>query len=142
MSGSVAKYLLVTVCLTNLALASAKERADEGGVRDVEAKWSEAFVTGDETYLNQLLDSSYVSVGSTGQAHEKSKIVDMAKVYATKHPGEHADRLPSTSTARVIGKTAVVQHRGKTETSVDVFYYSEGRWHAWYSQHTTITPGT
>jgi hypothetical protein len=142
MSGSFAKYLLIAVCLTNLAFASGKERADENGVRDVETKWSEAFVTGDEAYLNQLLGSSYLSVGSTGQAHEKSKIIDMAKAYATKHPGEHADKLPSTSMIRVIGKTAVVQHRGKTETSVDVFYYSEGRWHAWYSQHTAITPGT
>ncbi len=141
MSGIVAKYLLIAVCFANLAFASGKERADENSVRDVETKWSEAFVTGDATYLDQLLDSYYVSVGSTGQAHEKSKIIDMAKAYAVKHPGEHADKLPSTSTIRVIGKTAVVQHRGKTETSVDVFYYSEGRWHAWYSQHTTITPG-
>jgi hypothetical protein len=142
MSKSLTGFLFVTVCLTNLAFAYAKEPADENGVRDVETKWSEAFVTGDETYLNQLLDNSYVSVGSTGQAHDKNKIVSMAKSYALKHPGEHADKLPSTSTIRVIGKTAVVQHRGKTETSVDVFYYSEGRWHAWYSQHTTIASGT
>ena len=141
MSGSLAKCLLVAVCFTSLAYGSGKEQADENGVGEVETKWSEAFVTGDDAYLNQLLDPSYVSVGSSGQAHEKDKIIAMAKSYATQHPGEHADKLPSTSTIRVIGKMAVVQHRGKTDTSVDVFYYRGGRWHAWYSQHTAVTPG-
>jgi hypothetical protein len=107
MSGIVAKYLLIAVCYTNLVFASAKEPADESGVRDVETKWSEAFVTGDEVYLNLLLDPSYVSVGSTGEAHEKSKIIEMAKTYAAKHPGEHAEKLPSTSTFGVIGRAAV-----------------------------------
>jgi hypothetical protein len=39
---------------------------------------------------------------------------------------------------RVIGDAAVVQHHGDKERSVDVFYFRDGRWHAWYSQHTSL----
>jgi hypothetical protein len=31
-----------------------------------------------------------------------------------------------------------VQHRNSGDTSVDVFYFRDGRWHAWYSQHTRL----
>ena len=62
----------------------------------------------------------------------------MAHAFAQTHPGQHGPPLPKTSTIRVIGFAGVVHHHGDTESSVDVFYFRDGRWHAWYSQHTKL----
>ena len=112
--------------------------ADEAGVRDAENRWSEAFMSGDAATLDALLDADYVSTGANGKARDKAQIIKLALDYATAHPGQHASPLAPTSTIRVVGNAAVVQHRNSTDTSVDVFYFRDGRWHAWYSQHTRL----
>jgi len=119
--------------------ATAAEGSDEAGVRDAENRWSEAFVSGDAATLDALLDADYVSTGATGKPRAKAEIIGLATGYAKTHPGEHAKPLPATSTIRVIGEAAVVQHHNVGETSVDVFYFRDGHWHAWYSQHTQVT---
>jgi Domain of unknown function (DUF4440) len=125
-------FFVLMFPLGNLIAAT----ADEAGVRDAENRWSEAFVSGDAATLDALLDADYVSTGTSGKARSKAEIVGLATSYAKAHPGEHAKPLSSTSTIRVIGNAAVVQHHGASDTSVDVFYFSDGRWVAWYSQHT------
>lgn len=120
------------------AAGAAEKQADEAGVRDAENHWSEAFVSGDAATLDALLDADYVSTGATGKPRTKAEIIGLATAYAKAHPGEHAKSLPATSTIRVIGDAAVVQHHNPSDTSVDVFYFKDGRWHAWYSQHTKI----
>ena len=85
-----------------------------------------------------MLDADYVSTGATGKPRSKAEIVALASTYAKAHPGEHAKPLPATSTIRVIGDAAVVQHHNAGDTSVDVFYFRNGRWYAWYSQHTKL----
>ena len=129
-------------CALACALASSgTARAaspDQAGVRDAENRWSEAFMTGDAATLDALLDSGYVSIGGNGQAHPKAVIIRFATEYAKAHPGQHAKPLPPTSTIRVIGNAAVVQHHSPEAASVDVFYFRDGRWHAWYSQHTQV----
>jgi hypothetical protein len=110
----------------------------EAGVRDVENGWSKAFVTGNTAYLDALLDPAYVSVGTKGNARAKAEIISLARGYAKDHPGTVATPLPPTSTISVKGTAAVVTHHGDSDTSVDVFYYADGRWRAWYSQHTAI----
>jgi len=140
------KALALAVVLSIASLsgmsAAATPSADPGeaGVRDVENGWSKAFVTGDAAYLDGLLDASYVSVGSKGNPRSKAEIIALARSYATQHPGTQATPLPATSTIAVKGTAAVVTHHGDSETSVDVFYYADGRWRAWYSQHTAISP--
>jgi hypothetical protein len=134
--------------LTGLALAcalitmgtatAAGKVADEAGVRDAENQWSEAFIGGDTATLDALLDADYVSTGANGKARPKAEIIRIAGEYAKAHPGGHATPMPSTSTIRVIGNAAVVQHHNSSDTSVDVFYFRDGRWHAWYSQHTKL----
>ena len=42
--------------------------ADADAVRQTENGWSEAFVTGDRSFLEALLAPEYVSVGTTGEA--------------------------------------------------------------------------
>jgi hypothetical protein len=110
------------------------------GVREVENGWNHAFVHGDSAYLEALLDPEYVSVGAKGNARPKAEIVALAAKFAQEHPGEVDSPLPPTSTIRIQGNAAVVTHHGKDNVSVDVFYFAEGRWHAWYSQHTSIAP--
>ena len=135
------RMLLVSLSIfliVSHAATAADKIADEAGVRDAENRWSEAFVSGDAATLETLLDSDYVSTGATGKARSKSEIIGLASNYAKAHPGEHAKPLPATSTIRVIGNAAVVQHHNVSDTSVDVFYFRDGRWYAWYSQHTKI----
>ena len=127
--------LVAGVLCTTLGAARAP---DEAGVRDAENRWSEAFISGDTDSLEALLDASYVSVNTKGHARGKAEILKLAHDYSTAHPGEHAKPLPSSSTIRVIGDAAVVQHHGDADTSVDVFYFRDGRWHAWYSQHSSL----
>ena len=95
-------------------------------------------MTGDAATLDALLDPDYVSVGTAGQPRAKAEILQLSRDFARAHPGQHAQPLPSTSTIRVIGDAAVVQHHGDKDTSVDVFYFRDGRWRAWYSQHTSL----
>lgn len=66
--------------------------------------------------------------------HASFNVRPLARNQATAHPGEHATPLSPTSTIRVIGNAALVQHRGAQETSVDASYFRDGRWHAWYSK--------
>ena len=110
----------------------------ESSVRAAENSWSEAFITGDSATLESLLDADYVSTGATGKPRTKAEIIALASAYAKAHPGQHGQPLAATSTIRVIGNAAVVQHHNPSDTSVDVFYFKDGRWVAWYSQHTKV----
>ena len=131
--------IFALICLLGVSGAAMAAKApDEAGVRDAENRWNEAFVSGDAVVLDALLDADYVSVNASGKARPKAEIIQGAKKYGTAHPGEHGNPLPPTSTIRVVGNAAVVQHHGTTETSVDVFYFRDGQWHAWYSQHTKL----
>ena len=135
MINSNARPLLCGVLMVATAFAHAgSSRAD--AVREAENRWSEAFISGDAGTLDALLDADYVSVSATGKARPKAEIIALAVAYAKAHPGEHAKALPATSAIRVIGDTALVQHRNSGDMSVDVFYFADGHWHAWYSQHT------
>jgi hypothetical protein len=133
--GNLALAFLLTWTGTSFA---AGDSANEAGVREAENRWSEAFVSGDAATLDALLDAEYVSTGTNGNARPKAEIIRIARAYAKEHPGEHAKPLSSTSTIRVIGNAAVVQHHGDSDASVDVFYFREDHWHAWYSQHTKL----
>ena len=113
---------------------------DAAGVRDAENQWSRAFLSGDTATLDALLDAQYVSVSTTGHARTKAEVLDLSRAFAVAHPGEQSKPLPPTSTIRVIGNAAVVQHHGDSDTSVDVFYFTDGRWRAWYSQHSKLEP--
>ncbi len=127
------------ICCVTSSVHAAVPGTDPGeaGVREVENGWSKAFVTDDAAYLEALLDPAYVSVGTSGAARPKADIIAMAKAYGAAHPGETAPALSPSAKIDVRGSAAIVVHRSKGETSVDVFHYTDGRWRAWYSQHTT-----
>ena len=138
-------YRLLSVAMLFLsAVAGARaapiEQIDEASVRAIETRWSEAFITGDAAVLDALLDPSYVSIGTNGKARPKTEIIAIATSYAAKHPGQHAEPLPASSTVELIGNAAVVRHRSDNDVSIDIFSYEGNQWRARYSQHTAIAP--
>ena len=112
---------------------TANERS-EAGVQAVEKRWSEAFMRGETAYLNDLLAEDYISVNGSGAVRTKADIIEMSRKYAANNQGPMPDLPPSP--VSIIGDAAIVQHDNQSERSVDVFYYRDGRWYAWYSQHT------
>ena len=133
--------MILTALAAAAALAAAVHEApDAAGVRHAEDLWGEAFVTGDGATLEALLDPQYVSVNAAGVARPKDKIISLARDYAAKNPGQHGTPMDATSTIRVVGKTALVQHHSPGGFSMDLFYYEGRRWRAWYSQHAAAPP--
>lgn len=105
------------------------------GVNAVEDHWTRAFVAGDAAYLDRLLADDYVSVNGNGVARPKAEVIAMAQRYAASNPAPLAPRDPSP--VSIEGDTAIVHHRSPQDVSIDVFYWRDGAWHAWYSQHLT-----
>ena len=129
--------LLLAVGIAAIAAsAHASEPITAAGVRATEERWSQAFVKGDTATLALILDPDYVSVSANGISRSKAEILSAAVAFAAKNPGQRSAPLPDTSTIRVFGSAAVVQHRSATDVSVDVFRYRGGHWRALYSQHT------
>jgi hypothetical protein len=129
--------LLAVVGSANAADAPETERSVEG-VRAVEAHWQKAFLGGDAAYLETLLDPAYVSVGHAGNARPKAEIIALAKRIAEKKMSPQPPDHPAQIVVR--DDAAIVTDSTSGDTSVDVFYYADGRWHAWYSQHTPVQP--
>src|SRR5690242_14042476 len=129
--------LLAVLGSANAADTPETERSVEG-VRGVEAHWQKAFLGGDAAYLETLLDPAYVSVGHAGNARPKAEIIALAQKIAAKkmspQPPDHPAQIV------VHDNAAIVTDSTSGDTSVDVFYYADGRSHAWYSQHTPVQP--
>jgi len=121
---------------TGTAFAASETERSIEGVRAVEAHWQKAFLEGDSAYLESLLDGTYVSVGHSGNARPKAEIIALSKNIAEKKMAPQTPEHPATIV--VHDNAAVVTDSGSGDTSVDVFYYADGRWHAWYSQHTPV----
>lgn len=139
-SRQIAACLLIATCMSGSASAvdaPETERSIEG-VRAVEAHWQKAFVGGDASYLETLLDPAYVSVGHSGNPRPKAEIIALSKkIAAQKMPPQTPDH---PAVIVVHDNAAIVTDTSSSDTSVDVFYYAGGRWHAWYSQHTPVKP--
>ncbi|HWE46443.1 MAG TPA: nuclear transport factor 2 family protein [Caulobacteraceae bacterium] len=143
MRNSVACALVLSASLVTVASASPNPESQRTveGVRAVEAHWTRAFLGGDEAYLSSLLDPAYVSVNAGGVARSKADIIALAKKIAASPP---RGPTPTPNLKIVIhGDAAIaIDSSGGGQASSDVFYWQAGRWHAWYSQHTTIKPAS
>ena len=134
---------MIIAALAWAAVSAAAAPAQDPAVvalREAENRWSQAFMGGDAAYLDQLLLPGYVSVGQTGAPHDKAEVIAAAQRYAAQHPGAKAQPMPATSTIEIRGDSAIVRHHGQDDVSVDVFVWRDGRWQAWYSQHTAVKP--
>jgi hypothetical protein len=125
------------VGMVSAAVAAQQKSCTEDGVRAVEAQWTHAFLTGDEAYLNGLLDDDYVSVNQKGVARPKAAIIALAKKIAAM-PNPPASTKPPLNIS-VHGNAAIVTSSSPADASVDVFHCDDGAWHAWYSQHTPVS---
>lgn len=128
----------VAFATTVAASPDPKSHRTVEGVRAVEAHWTRAFLGGDEAYLGRLLDPDYVSVNPSGVQRSKADIIALAKKIAA-GPKQPIPTLPA-SHIDVRDDAAIVTVVAEGQASVDVFYWKAGRWHAWYSQHTTVKP--
>ena len=133
---------ILTGIVLAVALAAAPNAAEAApnadGLKAVEAHWLQAFTHGDTAFLQMLLTDDYVSVNAKGVARDRATIIKLAQSFAAKPPSSMPPSAPSTYA--VAGNTGIVTSVGGGQRSVDVFYYADGQWHAWYSQHTTIVP--
>ncbi len=134
--------LVLATALALAAPSSAETSPTQSALAAIEAHWQRAFLTGDQAYLGSLLTPDYVSVGTNGAQHTRDMILAAARNYALAHP--HADAAPSPDPhmiVRIEGTTGIVTFSVGGQRSVDVFYYADGHWHAWYSQHTNESGG-
>jgi hypothetical protein len=133
--------LAILISLTSVsALAAPCKETDKtaAAVTCVEDHWQQAFLGGDAKYLGELLSDGYHSYTPAGVARDRAAVVTLAQDYAKKHAGEPAPAAGPKPEIQIHGDVAVVFWHapdGKTLGSVDTFYWADGHWHAWYSQH-------
>ena len=128
--------VMLAAALSGAMPDSVIEPATAEGVRHAEELWTEATVSGDTSAIDALLDPDYVSVNASGVSRSRSEVLESTRTYPQRHPRATGGPFPSTSTIQMIGRAAIVRHRGEAELSVDVFYHDGRRWRAWYSQHS------
>src|SRR5690242_21663503 len=109
------------------AFAQSAEEAQmtTAGIKAVEAHWVRAFLTGDEAYLNTLLDADYVSVNTKGVPRPKADIIALAKSIAAKGP-QTVPPPPATTKFALHGDAAIVTDAENGQVAVDVFHYANG----------------
>jgi len=156
LASMVAGLHAVSAYAQDSASATADEnQRSEAGVLAVEDHWSMAELTGDTAYLDQMLLPEYRSVNTDGTAHSKAAIVsgaakrkgtDPAK--ATLQLATYRKESPYDTAVALHDNTAVVSFSDpklgeqKGVKSSDIFIYTDGHWHAMYSQHTAVGKAT
>jgi hypothetical protein len=116
-------------------------------VQAADDAWSRAEEGGDVAYVDWLLLPGYRSVGHAGEITTKDGILASTRQHAGS--AEWATKVAAWKAAHpirpevsIFGDTAVLTwfttKPGTSEpiSSVDVFAYRGGHWHAVYSQHT------
>ncbi|GGY30740.1 hypothetical protein GCM10008098_25370 [Rhodanobacter panaciterrae] len=119
----------------------------EAAVIAVDQHWLEAELSGDTTWLDDMLLPEYRSVGADGVVHAKAALM----AHAAKNRGSDIERRkvedwlkthPSGKAVVIQGDTAILSFYDPTKgaandvRSSDIFVYVHGRWHALYSQHS------
>ena len=131
------------------AQAPREERTAEAVVR-ADLAWGDAETRGDVAFVSALLLDNYVSVASNGRATTRAEIIE-----STRRHGGSPERAalvaawraahPTRSEVTLSGDTAILKWVSTqagadgTVSSVDVFAYTDGRWRALYSQHSTAS---
>lgn len=123
-----------------------QQSANAESLRQVEAKWNDAFLHGHTDYLECLLAPDYVSVSPLG-THDRVWELE----HARKNQGSTAP-IPETPgmTFEVHGNTGVMRlfkpasQDGKqpAQYMADIFAFLDGGWRAVYSQHTPVQGGS
>lgn len=129
------------------ATANETQRTAAGAIA-TDDHWSLAEGTGDIAYLDQMLLPEYRSVDADGTAYSKEQLLRgaakrsgtsvataMAKIAAYKraHPSGTSVAIHDNTAILSFYDSALGAQKGIR--SSDIFVYTDGRWHAIYSQH-------
>lgn len=155
-----ARFNFVLLCCLTVAAGPQASRwtaispRTEAAVVAADAAWSKAEDEGDVVFLDDLLAPDYQSIAPDGKSTGKAQILEAARKHTALAPEERKAIVAQNAawaalhigTNRVVisGETAVLTRvsgmAGKEGrvASCDVFAYRDGRWHALYSQHTSV----
>lgn len=124
----------------------------KAGAIAADKHWSLAEETGDVGYLDQFLLSSYRSVNADGSAYSKAQIIRGAAKRRGTSVAEamvkiaaYRENHPYKVGVVIQGNTAILSFYEpllglqKGTRSSDVLVYFVGRWHAMYSQHSSVS---
>jgi hypothetical protein len=115
-------------------------------VREVERKWTKAFLTGDTVYLDQLLEPDYESVSFTGEIRSRQDIINKARAHR-----DNPVPIPELkeSIIQIHGNAAISRvdqeivdpatQRTQTVRFLDVMVFYDGRWHVLYTQGVALS---
>ncbi|HWU77763.1 MAG TPA: nuclear transport factor 2 family protein [Rhodanobacter sp.] len=157
--GKASLAVLAVATATIIAATSAANAAGidetartEAAVIAVDQHWMEAELGGDTAWLDHMLLPEYRSVGADGAVHPKAALM----AHAAKNRGNDHERheveawlkTHKSGTSVVIhGDIAILTFydpapgAAKDVRSSDIFVYSNGGWHALYSQHSAAGKG-
>lgn len=142
----------VLIVLSGAAAAAdtKPEPKTAAAVKAADDAWGEAEANGDYAFVERLLLPGYQSIGASGKATSREKIVAGAR-----ERGRSAERLaqiaewkaahPTRPEITIFGDTAVLTwvsaapEKAGAVSSSDIFVYRKGHWHAIYSQHSTAS---
>lgn len=141
--------LIAIILAAALAGPPAEPKTVDTVLRADEA-WGFAESHGNSEFLEHLLLPGYVSVGPDGSITTKKALVEKARSRSQEELKDLQARVsqwrknhPTLPNVVIRGDTAVLQWTSPTVppliSSVDVFVYEGGHWHAAYSQHSAAS---
>jgi hypothetical protein len=118
----------------------------EAALRAIVEHWTDAEVSGDVAYLEQLLAPEYRSVSAKGASHTRAMLLDHARhntgsAKARKQVEDFRREHPTEKSVVIHGDLAIVSYFDPelgVDSSIrgsDVFVYESHRWRAVYSLH-------
>jgi uncharacterized protein (TIGR02246 family) len=119
---------------------------DEAAIRELEAKWDAANLSGDAEVLDKLFADKFIMTADDGTVREKAEVISALRARRISYSSAHSDEV------RVIlhGDTAIVSgrwtgsftHNGKTtnlrERFTNVYVRLSGQWRVVASHGSNI----
>jgi hypothetical protein len=143
--------IVPTQARPSMADSAAETQRSEAGVQATDEHWSLAELAGDTAWIDQMLLPDYRSVDDDGTVNSKAKILEGAArrsgtdlataksklaAYRKDHPYGTSVALHDNTAVVTFYDLALGPHKGVK--SADIFVYSDGHWHAVYSQHSGL----
>jgi hypothetical protein len=145
---------IVLAAVASVARADAgadEAKHDEAALRAVDKHWGDAETEGDVAYLAELLAPEYRSIGVTGEATTRARLLEKAAKRTTEAARAEARKASQAFTAAhptgvsvvIRGDVGIVSfynpERGADHAvrGADVFVYQDHRWRAVISLHNS-----
>lgn len=147
------KTLLACICLFALATNAtadcarslpAHQRRDAGTIRQLEAAWNLAFLTGNIEFERCLLTSDFTEIMSTGHIYQLSDELALAeknkgkKVTSSMTPKITVHIHGNVAVAYGISSEKVVDGRPHKSYYADFYVRNSEAWHVFFAQQTAF----